>query len=320
MRKNLLKTGAALMAAVMVMSLPMTVKADEHGGIGPAYGYSRPTAEAVNGIADKAGYDYTIPSIGQTDDGEYVSVNIKAYMDEKVDVCDDEWTSTFWGFELEIPGQAGYAAKSCYVDTIQPTGPWANGNWAWYLEGDGCENYEIIREGGNYSSTVYNFSATDDTGVYPDCKFIIYSVEPGARGYAVMAPQGFKGNITFTIYACKLENGEAVKDESTRLTFYLWGDAAAVQQPAPAPVEQPAPAPEVTVEQPAPAPEVTVEQPTPAASDQGTIYVTKPGDNLAEIAKKVYGDRSLWKDIYEQNKELIKNPNVIYANMQLILP
>ena len=119
-------------------------------------------------------------------------------------------------------------------------------------------------------------------------------------------------------------------DESTGLTFYLWGDAAAqqpaptpVEQPAPVPeatVEQPAPAPEVTVEQPAPAPEVTVEQPLPSASDQGTRYVTKSGDNLAKIAQQVYGDRGLWKDIYEQNKELIKNPNVIYANMQLILP
>lgn len=333
MRKNLLKTGAALMAAVMVMSLPMTVKADEHGGLGSTDGYSLPTAEAVNGIADQAGYDYTIPSIGQRYNAqtgqyeEYEPVNMRVHMDKDTVVCDnDDWSIDLTGCELEIPGQAGYQAKSCYIYEYAI----GDARWWWHLDGDGYENYEIIREDGNYSSTVYNFSATDDTGVYPDCKFIIYSVEPGAAGYVVMAPQGFKGNITLTFHGGKLENGEAVMDESTGLTFYLWGDAAA-QQPAPTPVEQPAPVPEATVEQPAPAPEVTVEQPTPApevtveqplpsASDQGTRYVTKSGDNLAKIAQQVYGDRGLWKDIYEQNKELIKNPNVIYANMQLILP
>ena len=39
-----------------------------------------------------------------------------------------------------------------------------------------------------------------------------------------------------------------------------------------------------------------------------------------KIAKELYGDKNLWTAIYELNKDLIKNPNVIYANMQLQLP
>ena len=49
-------------------------------------------------------------------------------------------------------------------------------------------------------------------------------------------------------------------------------------------------------------------------------YVTKTGDNLSKIAKELYGDKEKWRDIYELNKDQIKDPNVIFANQTLILP
>lgn len=49
-------------------------------------------------------------------------------------------------------------------------------------------------------------------------------------------------------------------------------------------------------------------------------YVTKAGDNLSKIAKELYGDKEKWRDIYELNKDQIKDPNVIFANQALILP
>lgn len=49
-------------------------------------------------------------------------------------------------------------------------------------------------------------------------------------------------------------------------------------------------------------------------------YVTKAGDNLSKIAKELYGDKEKWRDIYELNKDQIKDPNVIFANQTLILP
>ena len=121
---------------------------------------------------------------------------------------------------------------------------------------------------------------------------------------------GYNGNITLTFYGGKLENGKPVKDESSHLTFYLYGNGIVAEQPVPA-LE--------TTEQPESAPE-TVTQPVSTTSNQGTVYITKPGDNLQKIAKEVYGDKNLWTKIYEQNKEVIKNPNIIYSNMQLILP
>lgn len=305
MRKNVLKMGAALMAAVMVAATPMTVKAI----------YTIPTVEAVNGIADQTGCYYEIPSIN----GDFKPVTVSAIMGIDSEPYVEEGQLYVHGREtLAIPFQAGYELRGCYVRTDSSY----NNEWTWYLEGEGCTDFEIIKEPDDpgFPVTIYNFSATDVNGVYPDCKFIISSVEPDAVSYDVMAPKDFTGWITFTVYAKKIENDKLVKDESSYLKFYLWGDAAAAQQPTPEPepTEQPAPAPEPT-EQPAPAPE-TAEHPAPTTSSQGTIYVTKSGDNLKKIAKEVYGDRNLWEAIYELNKEQIKNPNIIYANMHLILP
>lgn len=49
-------------------------------------------------------------------------------------------------------------------------------------------------------------------------------------------------------------------------------------------------------------------------------YTTKTGDDLSKIAKMIYGDALKWREIYERNKEQIKDPNVIYANQTLIIP
>ena len=48
--------------------------------------------------------------------------------------------------------------------------------------------------------------------------------------------------------------------------------------------------------------------------------MVKPGDTLSGIAKAVYGDRKHWKEIYEANKDKIKNPDLIQAGWELRLP
>ncbi len=53
---------------------------------------------------------------------------------------------------------------------------------------------------------------------------------------------------------------------------------------------------------------------------EGGTYTVKKDDNLSKIAKEVYGDRKEWRTIYEANKNIVKNPNIIYAGQQLILP
>jgi len=52
------------------------------------------------------------------------------------------------------------------------------------------------------------------------------------------------------------------------------------------------------------------------------LYLVGKNDTLSSIAgdKKVYGDFSNWRKIYEANKSRIKNPNLIYPGQRLIIP
>lgn len=73
---------------------------------------------------------------------------------------------------------------------------------------------------------------------------------------------------------------------------------------------------------PATKPTATVEPPkreTSQAPKQST-YTVKSGDCLWNIAKKYLGDGSRYNEIYNLNKDKIKNPNLIYAGQVLTLP
>jgi len=49
-------------------------------------------------------------------------------------------------------------------------------------------------------------------------------------------------------------------------------------------------------------------------------YVVKAGDSLSKIAKELLGDANRWKEIYEANKDVIKDPNVLTAGQKLVIP
>lgn len=49
-------------------------------------------------------------------------------------------------------------------------------------------------------------------------------------------------------------------------------------------------------------------------------YTVKSGDCLWNIAKKQLGNGSRYNEIYNLNKDKIKNPNLIYAGQVLVLP
>ena len=77
---------------------------------------------------------------------------------------------------------------------------------------------------------------------------------------------------------------------------------------------------------PSPAPSqpatATVQEPPreTTSAPKAANYTVKSGDCLWNIAKKQLGDGSRWKEIYELNKDKIKNPNLIYPDQSLILP
>jgi nucleoid-associated protein YgaU len=49
-------------------------------------------------------------------------------------------------------------------------------------------------------------------------------------------------------------------------------------------------------------------------------YTVVSGDSLSKIAKRHYGDAAKWKQIYEANRDMIKNPDLIYPGQVLTLP
>jgi nucleoid-associated protein YgaU len=55
-------------------------------------------------------------------------------------------------------------------------------------------------------------------------------------------------------------------------------------------------------------------------SGSGTTYVVVNGDSLSKIAKREYGDANKWRTIYEANKDLIKDPDLIYPGQELKVP
>jgi nucleoid-associated protein YgaU len=54
-----------------------------------------------------------------------------------------------------------------------------------------------------------------------------------------------------------------------------------------------------------------------AASGNG-VYTVQSGDNLSKIAAKYEGVS--WKDIFEANKDKIKDPDKIFPGQELIIP
>lgn len=49
----------------------------------------------------------------------------------------------------------------------------------------------------------------------------------------------------------------------------------------------------------------------------GEKYLIKPGDTLGKISDEVYGSTHKWKRLWENNKQLIRNPNKIFAGFYL---
>ena len=56
--------------------------------------------------------------------------------------------------------------------------------------------------------------------------------------------------------------------------------------------------------------------------DEHTLqsYTVVQGDSLSKIAKRVYGKASYWRQIFEANKDNIKDPDLIYPGQVLRLP
>ena len=57
-----------------------------------------------------------------------------------------------------------------------------------------------------------------------------------------------------------------------------------------------------------------------ATGASAATHIVEKGDTLWGIAKEYLGSGFKWKEVYEANKDLIKNPNLIYVCQEFVIP
>ncbi len=53
---------------------------------------------------------------------------------------------------------------------------------------------------------------------------------------------------------------------------------------------------------------------------ESRIYIVEKGDTLQKISEKAYGTTKKWKNIFEANTDILKDPNSIYVGQELTIP
>lgn len=58
--------------------------------------------------------------------------------------------------------------------------------------------------------------------------------------------------------------------------------------------------------------------PSPEPEEQ--TYTIVSGDSLSKIAKHFYGDANKWRQIFEANRDVIKDPDMIHPGQTIKIP
>ncbi len=61
-------------------------------------------------------------------------------------------------------------------------------------------------------------------------------------------------------------------------------------------------------------------QQEPSSWDATQWHEVAKGDTLSKIAQKYYGDASLYPQIFEANRDVLKDPNLITIGQKLRIP
>jgi nucleoid-associated protein YgaU len=57
-----------------------------------------------------------------------------------------------------------------------------------------------------------------------------------------------------------------------------------------------------------------------ATLKEPTFYTIKKGDTLSKIAKAEYGSAGQWRALFEANREIIEDPDLIYPGQMIRIP
>ncbi len=98
------------------------------------------------------------------------------------------------------------------------------------------------------------------------------------------------------------------------VSFQSCGDK---KKNTPPPPEEP-PKQEVVVMDTTP-PEPIIEEEIIEVPQERSVAVQE-GEWLYDISRREYGNAQSWKKIYEANKEIIDNPDLIFPGQELIIP
>jgi nucleoid-associated protein YgaU len=60
--------------------------------------------------------------------------------------------------------------------------------------------------------------------------------------------------------------------------------------------------------------------PSTGTIGSGKTYVVVKGDSLSKIARREYGDANKWRTIFEANRDVITDPDLIYPGQELKVP
>ena len=60
--------------------------------------------------------------------------------------------------------------------------------------------------------------------------------------------------------------------------------------------------------------------PTSRPIETERTYTVVSGDSLSRIAKREYGDAGEWRRIYEANRDIVKDPDLIHPGQELRIP
>ncbi len=66
--------------------------------------------------------------------------------------------------------------------------------------------------------------------------------------------------------------------------------------------------------------QVPTKEETKEGTEKERFYTVKKGDTLSKIAEKYYGDASKYNIIFKANRDVIKNPNLVYPGQKLKIP
>jgi nucleoid-associated protein YgaU len=58
----------------------------------------------------------------------------------------------------------------------------------------------------------------------------------------------------------------------------------------------------------------------PPEADKVDYYIIQQGDNLSKIARQFYNDPNQYPKIFEANREVIKDPNLIFPGQKIRIP